>query len=105
MGHSSGGTDDQGIPQHKAITYADTTSSLVREQSESLFLQLKQVVGEIPVSDDASGIAMRLGLVGGAHYVSEAVLQDQVRTKALLLFWAHQGTNGRSMRVSESSTV
>ena len=32
---------------------------------------------------------MRLGLVNGAHYVSETEQQDQVRTKALLLYWAH----------------
>ena len=53
-----GSSELSGVPQKQVITYADTSVGLVREQSEALFLQLKQVVSEIPASGDDSGIAM-----------------------------------------------
>ena len=58
LGHSVG-SELSGVPEQQVITYADTSVGLVREQSEALFLQLKQVVSEVPISGEPSGIAMR----------------------------------------------
>ena len=66
-----------------------TPVGLVREQSEALFLQLKQVVSEIPVPGDGSGIALRLGYIDSTHFVGETLAQEDVRNKALLFYWTH----------------
>ena len=57
LGHSVGSNKLSGVPKQQVFTYADTSVGLVREQNEALFLQLKQVISEIPVSGGDSCIA------------------------------------------------
>ena len=89
LGHSVGSNELSGVPQKQVITYADTSVGLVREQSEALFLQLKQVISEIPVPGDDSSIAMRMGFIDNAYFVSGTLAQKSIRSKALLFYWTH----------------
>ena len=77
------------MPEQQVITYADTSVGLVRERSEALFLQLQQVISEIPVSGEDSCIAMQLGFIDNTYFASDTLTQEDVRSKAMLFYWTH----------------
>ena len=83
------GTNATGASPHQVITYADSSLGLVREQSEAPFLQLEQLISTMPASVENTGIVTRMGLFDGVYYIEDYDLQEQLRSKTLLLYWAH----------------